>query len=260
MIDCIPSPSGHGPNSFPEVFRTITIMEDDAVVSEFVAKQLKEAKYHVRAADGLAACQDLAADGCRTFILDIDMGEAREEEGLVALKKLKELYKPVFCVLLTHHRDDKFRKQARNLGCDAFLNKSGRDLRSDFDQILMALDRMWLSQATDLSFDPLHRPKADEIVRRVEELRQGSLTRTLIASDKDRLISRYRDLTERDFNSELSTDEREELDLITSALESAERLEADQMDMENASGRLGKLEAGLDRVSELLRDLRETRV
>ncbi len=237
-----------------EALRTIAIMEDNPEIAEFVKRQLEAAKYNVLSAEGLTDCENLAAHGCRTFILDIDMGLGRTEEGIAALRKLKAYDSRIYCVLLTHHRDERFRRAARELGCDAFLSKSGRDLISDFDQVLMALDRMWLGQATALSFDPIHRPKADEIVRRVEALRKDHLDDSPIDGHRELLLSRYRELTEKDLNGELSEEEKSELGEVDRALESIEISEADETDKRNAAGRPGKLDAALDRIGELLRE------
>ena len=240
-------------NSRPEALRTVAIMEDNPEIADFVKRQLELAHYNVLSCVDLSDCMYLAEHGCRTFILDIHMGDDRTEEGIAALKSLKAFDRGIFCILLTHHRDERFRKEARDFGCDAFLNKSGRDLISAFDQVLMALDRMWLGQATNLSFDPIHRPLADEIVRRVEALRESQIVFP-DDSRKQSLLTRYRDLSERYFDGALTETEKNELDSVTVEIEALESIEAEETDIRNAAGRAGRLDATLDRIGDLLRE------
>ena len=235
-----------------ETLRTIVIMEDDGVVASFVQKRLKYAKYKVLKARGKSECLRWAEQrGCRTFILDIDMGKDKKEED-AALRELKAYNRGIFCVILTHHDEAGLRAEAQKLGCDAFLSKRSDRLLGDFDQILMALDRMWLGHLTDLSLDPAHRPKADEMVRRVGELRRG-----LGESDPQReaFMVRYRILTEKDLLGRLTADELKELDQLNRALEAIECDKVDGLDRAG-KGRVGRLEASLDRLADILTELR----
>ena len=252
MLETYPLSVLEGLRSRTEALRTIAIMEDVEVIARFVRRQLSAENYNVLLAHGASDCEILAAHGCRTFILDIDMGEGRSEEGLSVLSRLKLLYPRIFCILLTNHRD--LRKAALDLGCDAFLNKSGTDLRLEFDQIWMALDRMWLGQATSFSFDPAHRPKADEMVRCVEGLRRDQAADDLDDPEKRSLMARYHELTEKKFCSGLSDQDIHSLEAVTKALEEFELVEANEIDRRNADGRVGRLDADLDRIGELLRE------
>lgn len=252
MVETYPPAVLESLGSRAKALLTVAIMEDDDIIVKFVRRKLSAANYEVLRAYSARDCETLAACGCLTFILDIDMGKSRSEEGLDVLRTLKLQYPGVFCILLTNHRDH--RKAALDLGCDAFLNKSGGDLTQEFDQVWMALDRMWLGQATALSFDPAHRPKADEMVRCVEALRRDHTADDLDDPEKRSLLARYQELTEKKFRAELSEQEKLSLRDVTKALEAIELVEANEVDQRNVDGRVGRLAADLDRIGELLRE------
>jgi CheY-like chemotaxis protein len=59
----------------------------------------------------------------QNFILDIHMGDEREEEGLDALEKLKKGHEDVFVGMLSNH-SDAYERKAKRLKADAFIPKT----------------------------------------------------------------------------------------------------------------------------------------
>lgn len=73
-------------------------------------------------------------NGLQNFILDIHMGDDREEEGLDALEKLKKGDDDVFVGMLSNH-SDAYERKAKRLKADAFIPKT-YDPRADICNVV----------------------------------------------------------------------------------------------------------------------------
>lgn len=233
--------------------RVVALMEDLQADAEFIESQLVGAGFLVLRPNSVAECEDCARQGCTTFILDMDMGAGRTVEGLALLDRLKQINPDNYCVMFTNAGEE-HRSAALKLSCDAFISKM--DLRTDFDQVLMALDRMWLVRATRLSLRPGLRVSAGEMADRVEVLRKVVSIdgRPLDRDERKReLIARYQELLALPERSSFEEHELERLDL---SLAEIEREEADEFDVRLSTSRAGKLDQALDRIESYVQELR----
>ena len=132
----------------------VAYFEDVQGIARYMEDQLSRRGVLVDLPASIEECELLATRECvEAFILDVDMGEGREREGLDALKRLKEIDPAIFCALLTdHHDNDQVRAMANHLGCDAFLGKSSTDLEN-IGQVLSVLEAKWPGLAGRMPVD-----------------------------------------------------------------------------------------------------------
>jgi DNA-binding response OmpR family regulator len=194
--------------------RAVAIMEDEDAIFDALKAHLEPCGFLVLRANSVDACVELARGNCEAFILDIAMGLGRDDEGILALKALKAIKPTIYCAMLTSHQSDRFRPLAEQLGCDVFLGKSSKDL-ADAEHVLLALDRMLLSRATNLPLGAQSRPSAAEICYRIELTR--SFPESLSQSDLDAMVKRYLDLRQKDVSG-LAPHETVELRFLEATL------------------------------------------
>ena len=72
------------------------------------------------------------------FLIDINLGEGKEQEGLVIIKELRKNFPRAIILVLTAYHE--YREKAINLGADEYFLKSF-DLKNNFRQILNIIDR-----------------------------------------------------------------------------------------------------------------------
>ena len=122
------------------------VMEDEPRYVEFISQGLSGFGFRMIPAENLAEVEQYAEKGEKNFILDVDMGPGRRNEGLDALERVKAISPGSFGGVLSNHSD--LRWQARNLKADVFVEKSD-DKQTDVQDIVA---RMWLKKCLEPEF------------------------------------------------------------------------------------------------------------
>lgn len=156
----------------------IVVLEDDLQVWKEIRGVLNELNFtSVLFASNCSEVLEYAYSGrAYNFILDVNLGEGRDFEGLEALNLLKGFDKDrglIFASILSSH-DGIIRRQAERIGVDLFLSRS-HNIRNDIRKIVQSLlahnrqkvERTWQSLGITGSIDPPdhsfgHKPTFDE--------------------------------------------------------------------------------------------------
>jgi CheY-like chemotaxis protein len=105
-------------------YEKIMIMEENPRTRNIIKRSLNNLGYHVVVANNAdEAIRAATRKKVSTFILDINMGENRVQEGLDALEKLKKVDSELFVGLLTSYAR-RHREMARKLRANVFQEKS----------------------------------------------------------------------------------------------------------------------------------------
>jgi DNA-binding response OmpR family regulator len=221
----------------------ITVMEDSDALAEEIQSFLRNERFIVFRAKREAECVEFLEMGCKIFLLDVNMGEGLENEGLSALRSLKKVNSTCFVAIITSN--PAYRQKAAAFGCDAFLQKTAQ-FRELGDSILLILDRMMLARLTELPLGLTQRPPTVEIYKRVESL----------LPEHSLLYERYQQLLAKQQTSGLGATDEELLKGLEKEIADVERLESEQFEMHFAASRPGRLEAALTTVETLLAEWR----
>jgi CheY-like chemotaxis protein len=113
----------------------VVIMEDDKVRRSAVSKILKNKGCKVYEVDDIAQAIKIANERHpQAYILDINMGEQKEQYGLDALERLKKLDEGLFVSIYSMY-PDQYKAYSRRLHADHFQEKTS-DTLSDINKIL----------------------------------------------------------------------------------------------------------------------------
>jgi CheY-like chemotaxis protein len=129
---------------FPEpILKTtsdeIIVLEDDLQTRTLVRKSLSRLGYRVRAVESAEEAYQLAKKRrTRSYILDIKMGPDRDQEGLTALERIKDLSEDIFVGILSAY-PKRYREMARRLGVNVFQEKTAHPEQDVYGIILKML-------------------------------------------------------------------------------------------------------------------------
>ncbi|MCX6291471.1 MAG: response regulator transcription factor [Bacteroidetes bacterium] len=116
----------------------ILIVEDSAVVSERIANllaDLKDVCITGVASNSSEAMKSVMASRPDVVLLDISIPG---KSGMHVLKEIKEIFPEVKVVMLTNYSENYYRNLCRQLGADAFLDKS-----TEFEKLPKLLDTIF---------------------------------------------------------------------------------------------------------------------
>lgn len=116
----------------------VIVMDDDDQTIAEVRTSLSKLGYRVRRAQNSEQAVRFAnTRPGRSFILDINMGDSREQEGLTALERIKVLHSTTFVGILSNY-PGRYGAMAMRLGADIFQEKTG-DQETDVYRIVERL-------------------------------------------------------------------------------------------------------------------------
>lgn len=125
----------------PDRLHHVVLLEDLPEIRERLTGHLKSEKFIVHDAHSQEECLEYLDYGCRTFLLDIHMGEKKKIEGLQTLQEIKHRCKEAFCAIVSA-RIAEYEERARNLGADYICDKEPSDLEGLIDKMnLVFLER-----------------------------------------------------------------------------------------------------------------------
>jgi CheY-like chemotaxis protein len=131
--------------------REIIVMDDEAI-SENIVQVLDSFGCRTRRVEsGDKAVQAAEKGTGKFFILDIHMGEKRENEGLNALEQIKSIDERIYVAVYSAHPHG-YRQQAEKLGADHFQVKS-TDVEHDMYEITAKMLPRALEEIADKSGD-----------------------------------------------------------------------------------------------------------
>lgn len=106
------------------VLNEVTIMEDDRDTYKSISRILNSVGFKVKTVKNAEEAFKNAVNGkSKRYILDINMGNGREQEGLNALEEIKGYNKNIFVSLLSGY-PDYYKKMAKKLKADYFQEKT----------------------------------------------------------------------------------------------------------------------------------------
>lgn len=234
----------------------VAYFEDVQGIARYMEDQLSRRGVLVDLPASIEECELLATRECvEAFILDVDMGEGREREGLDALKRLKEIDPAIFCALLTdHHDNDQVRAMANHLGCDAFLGKSSTDLEN-IGQVLSVLEAKWPGLAGRMPVDA----RTDDFDDNDSESSDGQdelqNTRERFGLTEE-LVERHHELLARSLSGSLTPGEEREFAAVQAKFSLMEAEEARLINASFPETKAGKLEDALRRVEDYIDQFR----
>lgn len=154
-------------------FNEIGIMENDYETRIFIKDVIKKLGGKVYEIDRVEEVVRLAQDqNLRAFILDIHMGDGREQEGLDALEILKKIDASIFVAILSAY-PERFKQLALKANVNVFQSKSGNSM---FD-VYPIINKM-LHQAKE---------EIDEAINNLDEYRTEfgpTMTQKLLYKDR----------------------------------------------------------------------------
>lgn len=160
----------------------VVVMENDSITEAYIVEALHTFGLKPRTVETADEAVDFAKKKkARSYILDINMGNDRNQEGLNALTRIKKVDEDIFVAVYSNH-PDKLQK-ARKIGADVCREKSGDHL-GDIANIVSQMapphlrglvDRLWdtLGHNSDSSNKgaPPQKPEQDINRRKYQELR-----------------------------------------------------------------------------------------
>jgi CheY-like chemotaxis protein len=125
--------------------RDLALLEDSPTQRDSLRVRLEADGFNVLTPSGHSECLGFLHYGCKTFLLDIDMGGGKRRiEGLAALEDIKKACPDAFCAMVTGN--PQFREKARKFGADMFISKSEKDL----DTLVEKLNVVYLGRRFDV--------------------------------------------------------------------------------------------------------------
>jgi len=129
--------------------RDLALLEDSPTQRDGLRVRLEAEGFNVLTPSGHDECLGFLHYGCKTFLLDIDMGGGkRKVEGLETLEDIKKACPDAFCAMVTGN--PQFRERARKFGADFFVSKDARDL----DTLVEKLNEVYLGRRFDVKGSP----------------------------------------------------------------------------------------------------------
>jgi CheY-like chemotaxis protein len=113
--------------------RGLALLEDSPVHRQILRERLEAEGYNVLTPESREDCLYLLEFGCRTFLLDINMGAKRKIEGLEALEDIKRICPDAFCALVTG--DNRYNDRANSFKADRICGKEEKDIDSLIDSL-----------------------------------------------------------------------------------------------------------------------------
>jgi ActR/RegA family two-component response regulator len=115
--------------------KEVVVMEDDATAQSVIKQVMESLSWQVRIVDNRQDAVALARQKYAGFyILDINMGRDRTQEGLDALEQIKEIDRQIFVSIFSGYPSPQAETMASNLEADEFRSKSS-DLKKDIQAI-----------------------------------------------------------------------------------------------------------------------------
>ncbi len=121
-----------------EYARSLALLEDSHTQKEELKARLESECFNVLTPDSSGQCLELLEFGCRTFLLDVNMGPGRKIEGLEALQDIKRKCQEAFCAVVTG--SSTYEATARKFGADLICGKAPDDI----DSLIESLNELYL--------------------------------------------------------------------------------------------------------------------
>jgi hypothetical protein len=169
----------------------LAVLEDMHDDRQILIDRLNSEEFEVLTPKSKQDCLHFLRQGCRLFILDVDMGPGREREGLHTLEELKAECPECFCAIVSG--DVRSREQARILGADWIGGKAPEDIEhliQVLDDVVYVMRRLELTDGLSIHKIAVRLRKLDKR----HELTEISGDLTAILS---RVRSRFEDVEER---------------------------------------------------------------
>ncbi len=115
----------------------VIVMEDRVTTQEAIREILeREFNLHVKIVESKEAAISIAEQHqeIQGYILDVQMGNDRQQEGIDALEEIKAINEKSFVSIFTGHPSQEIQKMASKLGADLYREKS-TDLENDIRYI-----------------------------------------------------------------------------------------------------------------------------
>lgn len=186
-------------SSFLEPLPTneVIVMEDRVTTQEAIKEILeREFNLQVKIVDSKEEAIGIAEKNqeIQCYLLDVHMGNDRQQEGIDALEVIKELNKKSFVVVLTGHPSQEIQRMASRLGADLYREKS-LDLENDIRAIGLQIKKRYrdLLQEQLQTIDRLREDIIDQLekINKLDKVYDSSSTSLLF---KDVNINAYEKL------------------------------------------------------------------
>jgi DNA-binding NarL/FixJ family response regulator len=127
----------------------VVVMEDDNSIRQYVVDALKLIGIRARTVSDAKEAVDIAKKKlCHYYILDVNMGRRKSEEGLDALEKIKKFDPNSFVAVYSNHKD-KLQKAIR-LGADVSKEKSESQIKDMTSIVLQMMAPCLATRPEDL--------------------------------------------------------------------------------------------------------------
>jgi ActR/RegA family two-component response regulator len=148
------------PATDPYTKKEVVVMEDDATAQSVIKQVMESLSWQVRIVENRQDAVTLARQKYAGFyILDINMGRDRTQEGLDALEQIKEIDRQIFVSIFSGYPSPQVETMASNLEADEFRPKSA-DLKKDIQAIARKMLQRRYQRASEIKEEAADQLKA----------------------------------------------------------------------------------------------------